>query len=304
MTGTERTVTRLRMPDKTNKITRFAALLVPFDLEGGRRDRGYAAHPAHARPVPGRGEKGPSRARGQGPPARCAPHAAATTLEGRHRPAPPARHRARSPRDPGDPHAHRHRPRPGPPPRRPGREDHPPPRRPQRPGNEPGRPSTRSPTCPTSRPHRSGSESWPVRNGPPRTDSTSSATPPSARTPPRSAPATAPRTRPPCTTSRSTPPATTTTPASPPAPTTSPTSPSPARSTSSTSRDQPRRKITRTLNQPRVDMATSCQRAAEVARSAACGAKPVVRRDGTVTACATRVLRGSVTHPRTGREQP
>ncbi|MGW1506736.1 ISAs1 family transposase [Streptomyces mirabilis] len=34
MTGDGRTVTQLRIPDKTNEITRFAALLAPFDLTG------------------------------------------------------------------------------------------------------------------------------------------------------------------------------------------------------------------------------------------------------------------------------
>ncbi|WP_405021408.1 ISAs1 family transposase [Kitasatospora sp. NBC_00070] len=34
MTGDGRTVTQLRVPDKTNEITCFAALLAPFDLTG------------------------------------------------------------------------------------------------------------------------------------------------------------------------------------------------------------------------------------------------------------------------------
>uniref|UniRef100_UPI0021014D1C transposase family protein n=1 Tax=Kitasatospora sp. MBT63 TaxID=1444768 RepID=UPI0021014D1C len=34
VTGTGRTVTQLRVPDKTNEITCFAALLAPFDLAG------------------------------------------------------------------------------------------------------------------------------------------------------------------------------------------------------------------------------------------------------------------------------
>ncbi|MFE2471119.1 hypothetical protein [Streptomyces mirabilis] len=34
MTGDGRTVTQLRIPDKTNEITCFAALLAPFDLTG------------------------------------------------------------------------------------------------------------------------------------------------------------------------------------------------------------------------------------------------------------------------------
>ncbi|MCY0932218.1 hypothetical protein OTB20_39895 [Streptomyces sp. H27-H1] len=34
MTGDGRTVTQLRVPDKTNEITCFAALLEPYDLTG------------------------------------------------------------------------------------------------------------------------------------------------------------------------------------------------------------------------------------------------------------------------------
>ncbi|MFE7773233.1 transposase [Streptomyces sp. NPDC057445] len=34
MTGDGRTVTQLRVPDKTNEVTCFATLLAPFDLTG------------------------------------------------------------------------------------------------------------------------------------------------------------------------------------------------------------------------------------------------------------------------------
>ncbi|GAA2237349.1 ISAs1 family transposase [Kitasatospora cystarginea] len=61
MTGDSRTVTQLRVPDKTNEITCFAA---PGAL---RPDRGHGhgrcpSHPARPCALPGRGEEGPLRA--------------------------------------------------------------------------------------------------------------------------------------------------------------------------------------------------------------------------------------------------
>ncbi|SHN34877.1 DDE_Tnp_1-associated [Actinacidiphila paucisporea] len=45
MTGTGMTVTQLRVPDKTNEITCFAALLEPYNLTGGDGHRRRPAHP-------------------------------------------------------------------------------------------------------------------------------------------------------------------------------------------------------------------------------------------------------------------
>ncbi|MFF7889428.1 transposase [Streptomyces sp. NPDC020794] len=50
MTGDGRTVTQLRIPDKTNEITCFAALLAPFDLTGVTVTAdALHTQPAHAR---------------------------------------------------------------------------------------------------------------------------------------------------------------------------------------------------------------------------------------------------------------
>ncbi|MGJ5890789.1 hypothetical protein ACSCBZ_02400 [Streptomyces niveiscabiei] len=101
MTGTGQTVTQLRVPDKTNEITCFAALLEPFDLAGvtvtadalcRHRHNPHVfirrpAHPARPCPVPGGGETGALPAGGQGQPARAAAAAEGTAVEACHRPA-------------------------------------------------------------------------------------------------------------------------------------------------------------------------------------------------------------------------
>jgi hypothetical protein len=53
MTGTGMTVTQLRVPDKTNDITCFAALPDPYDL-AGVTVTADALHPARACPLPRR----------------------------------------------------------------------------------------------------------------------------------------------------------------------------------------------------------------------------------------------------------
>ena len=61
MTGTGMTVTQLRVPEKTNEITCFAALLDPYRPARSHRDRRCPAHPARPRPLPRRGEEGALR---------------------------------------------------------------------------------------------------------------------------------------------------------------------------------------------------------------------------------------------------
>jgi hypothetical protein len=51
MTGTEMTVTQLRVPEKTNEITCFAVLVGPFDLTGVTVT-GDALHSARPCPFP------------------------------------------------------------------------------------------------------------------------------------------------------------------------------------------------------------------------------------------------------------
>lgn len=119
MTGDDQTVTQLPVPDKTNEITCFAALLEPYNLTGVTVTAD-ALHSQrnHARFLV---EKKKAHYLFVVPPARTAPPTAVIAVEGRYRPPLRPRDQPRPQGDPSDESPYRHRPRPGLPPCRPGR---------------------------------------------------------------------------------------------------------------------------------------------------------------------------------------
>ncbi|WP_415924569.1 ISAs1 family transposase [Streptomyces sp. MI02-7b] len=279
-TGTGQTVTQLRVPDKTNEITCFAALLAPYDLEDVtvtadalHTQRAHATYlveekKAHYAFTVKRNQKNLYRQLATLPWAlatkkhydRTAGHGRLETrviqaLTITELGSSTSRTPPRSPASPATAPT-------------------------GAPANGPARPSTSSPTWPRGRHPRSVSRRSSGRSGASRTGSTSSGTPPTRRTSRRSAPVTAPRTRQPCAATRTTSTARQGTPTSLQPSAKPPTSPSLAPSISSASPDQHTYMVTATLQQPWVEAPSN--RAPDSRR------RSVSAREGDVRPAATR----------------